>query len=314
MKKSMTAIALSLTMMGAAALPAFAASPARSADPAAEPLLIAQQMEKGSARYRLLADGKDLGVITAQTIPGTDGGQTVMLPLRAIAEKLGFTVEWKDGAAVLDSGSMHTSIVPGEDSFQVTTSIAGMVGMSAPFSLESAPYVDHSVIYVPLSLFVPLLGNDPAAVVLKGDTLSITTGAGTDPGDNAQIPDPFQDYTSLAEAVKAAGIDLSLRSLPAGYPDVSYSTIPGDLIQVVCLNGEDEICIRKGADEQDISGDYNDYAQSRTVDVGGRSVTLKGNDGTVSLAAWVQDGHFCSVMARPGVTEAQMTALVSAVR
>lgn len=122
MKKMLTAI-LSLALLGAMALPAFAAlaAPAPENDP--------------QPGYTLKIDGEDTGVRAC-----------VMVPLRPVAEKLGFTVTWNgDGTIFMDDGVMHTTVTIGKDLYQVTTSNPDLVGMSAPFSLGVPPPMSSRV-------------------------------------------------------------------------------------------------------------------------------------------------------------------------
>lgn len=107
------------------------------------------------------ADGQSTGVQAC-----------LMVPLRAVAEPLGFTVTWDDGGVLVDNGTLHTRVVIGQDRYTLTTSIDGLVGMSAPFSLGAPPYVANGVTYVPVALFDALLG-DGAVTVTDSGTVSI---------------------------------------------------------------------------------------------------------------------------------------------
>ena len=107
------------------------------------------------------ADGQSTGV-----------NACLMVPLRAVAEPLGFTVTWDDGGVLVDNGTLHTRVVIGQDRYTLTTSIDGLVDMSAPFSLGAPPYVANGVTYVPVALFDALLG-DGAVTVTDSGTVSI---------------------------------------------------------------------------------------------------------------------------------------------
>ena len=51
--------------------------------------------------------------------------------------------------------------------------------------------------YVPVDMFVPLFGNDPAVVKVSGDTIIIDPDAKTEDGDSSQIPNPLTVHNSL---------------------------------------------------------------------------------------------------------------------
>ncbi len=100
--------------------------------------------------YDLVIGGKDSGIKAA-----------VYVPVRTVAEALGYTVEWDavEKAVILDNGVMHTKFWVGVDSYQVTASGEETVGMSAPFTLGMPPVVAKGVSYVPVALFEALEGN-----------------------------------------------------------------------------------------------------------------------------------------------------------
>lgn len=75
------------------------------------------------------ADGQSTGV-----------NACLMVPLRAVAEPLGFTVTWDDGGVLVDNGTLHTRVVIGQDRYTLTTSRDGLVGMERPL-LPGCPAV-----------------------------------------------------------------------------------------------------------------------------------------------------------------------------
>ena len=49
----------------------------------------------------------------------------------------------------------------------------------------------------------------------------------------------------------------------------------GKMIQVMFLNGDDRLIIRKQAGDEDISGDYGEYSRIVKTDIDGRTVTSR---------------------------------------
>ena len=49
-------------------------------------------------------------------------------------------------------------------------------------------------------------------------------------GENTQIPNPWQDFESLEEAVKAVGFDFAVPDALTGCDKVAYQAIPDDRI------------------------------------------------------------------------------------
>lgn len=145
--KKIAALALSLTLTGVLLLSASAAG-------------------NTAGRLPIEVDGQ------ATAVEGC-----VMVPLRAMAEELGYTVQWEDGVIRVDTGAMHTDVMLGVDRYVLTTSNPDLVGMSAPFSLGCPSYAVDGTTYVPLSLFEALLGTGNGSVTLDGSHIAITTGA-----------------------------------------------------------------------------------------------------------------------------------------
>lgn len=232
------------------------------------------------------------GEATGITVEEQNGGYLV--PVRRLAEYLGYTVEWhpEDGTVTLDSGSMHATLTLGVNSYQAVTSLEGMVGMTAPFALAAAPYAVDGVTYAPLELFVVLMGNPEEAVTAADGGVELTT---QQPADGVQLPNPWQACASLAELEQAAGYPVPLPALPEGYTPALYQAIPGSLAEVRFTGGGDTLLYRVGPGGGDVSGDYNAYPDTWSVEAGGVSVTCKGADGTVSLALWERDGYSFSL-------------------
>lgn len=151
--KKFVALALSLVLAGSLSIAAMAAADTAPVNTAPE------------SSYSIVVDGNPV-----------EGEPVVMVPLRPVAEALGFTVTWEDGRVVADTGDVHTTVVAGVDSYVLTTSHEGMVGMSAPFSLGVAPYRQDGVTYVPVELFAALLGNREDAVTVEGNEILISSG------------------------------------------------------------------------------------------------------------------------------------------
>lgn len=296
MKKTIPAL-LSLIMACAMIAPVSAATDADILISEA-PMVISEQAEEAAGRYTIQINGSDFSVDAC-----------IMVPLRAVAEPLGFTVTWNDGTILVDNGVMHTTVTVGEDRYIVATSVEGVEGMSAPFSLGAAPYVTDGTAYVPLELFEALLGNRPGTITLDDNKIQVNTGA----GENVQIPNPFETCGSLAEAGALAGFDMEAPNSVQGLELAEARVIPGSMIELRYQSGEHEVCIRKAVGTGDISGDYSAYPDSRTIQADGLQATLKGADGKAYLATWTDGSFAFSVSASLGMDWTEMTALIQAV-
>lgn len=300
MKKTLS-LMMALAVAGTMAAPAMAAND--------EPMVIAPapNAQSQQAQMKFVIKGKTMPV---QTI--SMNGCT-MAPVRAIAEALGFKVTWNaDRSININNGKMQSDLHIGENRYFVYTAVDGMAGMSAPFELGSAPIIKNNTAYVPIDLFVPLFGNDPATVQVSGDTITIDPEAKTEDGDSTQIPNPLTGHESLAELAKAVGFDIKAPTVPAGYAAAAYIDISGELAEVFYENGSDTLLYRVSKGEGDNSGDYNTYSTNKTVNVNGVSVEMRGND-KVNVAVWSNGGFAHSVSSEQGIAEADVIAAVNSV-
>lgn len=136
----------------------------------------------------------------------------------------------------------------------------------------------------------------------------------SDEPDIIGMPNLFTDFNTLAEAEKQTGFYITLPDAIGSSNNKIYRAMNDEMLEVIYVNGEDETGrIRKARGSEDISGDYNEYAETETVSVGGIDVLLKGDAGLVKLAVWTNDGYAYSVSSEAGMTADEMMALVSAV-
>lgn len=298
MKKTISML-LALAVAGTMAAPAMAVND--------EPMVIAPapNTQSQQAQMKIVVKGKTMPVQTISV-----NGCT-MAPVRAICEALGFKVTWNaDRSININNGEMQSDLRIGDNSYVVYTAVEGMAGMSAPFSLGSAPIIKNNTAYVPIDLFVPLFGNDQATVKTSGDTITINPDAKTEDGDSSQIPNLLTAHDSLAELAKAVGFDIKALTVPAGYEADAYIDISGELAEVFYVKGDDTLVYRVSKGEGDNSGDYNTYSNKKTVDVNGVSVELRGND-KVNVATWSNGGFAYSVSAKQRISETEVAAVVS---
>lgn len=237
-----------------------------------------------------------------------NGEVLVLVPLRETAEQLGFKVSYNKGTILVDDGIMHTNLTIGENSYQVVTSNPDLVGMSAPFSLSSAPVMTNGKTYVPIELFVPLTGNDSSIIKTDGSTISISKKADTK-NEDVQIPNPLTEHETLADLAKTVGFDVTLPTLDKAYKETAFIDISGTIADVRFADDEDTITFRKAKGSDDISGDNKTYKENKTIAVKDVSVSVKGNDG-INTATWQKDGFTYSFSSDKAMTQ---DALVKAI-
>ena len=160
MKKLLTGM-LSLALLAATAVPALAADSRPLIAPAP-----AAAEETASTGYAIEIDGRDSGARAH-----------VLVPLRPLAEELGFTVTWDNGLVTVTAPERYAELTIGVDQYFAAPTQEGLAGASL-FSLGCAPVLMNDVTYVPLELFDALLGCQDGTVILKDGAIQIHTVPG----------------------------------------------------------------------------------------------------------------------------------------
>lgn len=130
-----------------------------------------------------------------------------------------------------------------------------------------------------------------------GDSLNAKNTEASD-STQASVANPYQEVSSLSDAASIAGFSLSVPEADSSYPKQVVNVVNQSMIQVdyTTSDGSDtEYTVRKAQGSNDISGDYNSYANSEQKTVNGATVTLKGNGDTWSVATWTSNGYTYAV-------------------
>lgn len=135
--------------------------------------------------------------------------------------------------------------------------------------------------------------------------------------DSTLEGNPYKEVPSLEAAYFITGFTLKAPEVKPPYTDVIYSVYINSVIEATYITEdsfESVYYIRKGKRDEAISGDYNDYANTRTEKVEGRVITLKGNDGKWSLATWSENGYYYALGAvKYPMTKEDILALIKEV-
>ena len=238
--------------------------------------------------------------------------ENTLVPLRAVAEKMGYSVAWDeaDEAVTVSDDEWKVVLNIGADSYYGVTKIKDAVGMTGPQSYGAAPRLIEDTTFVPAKMF-ELMGYTFSAV---GQYASFTK-AGADDSDAAQIPNPLVSYDSIDDAAKVLGFKPNTPSyIPAGFNCEDISTIGNELLQVIYTDKDgSRISYRTAKGDEDISGDYTTYSVNKEVNVNGMAVVLHGND-KIAGATWTNNGFSYAVLTDKEVDEADMIKFVSEIK
>ena len=135
-------------------------------------------------------------------------------------------------------------------------------------------------------------------------------------GEMDSIANPFISCETLEDAEKLAGFSFIIPKGVGAYTTQEIYAIENEMIEVLYLDEDDKegYRIRKGAGVESISGDYNVYENVIVVQKDGRSVTLKGNGDTISLAEWAEGDYAYSVNVDQAVfTEDEILTMIAGI-
>lgn len=235
----------------------------------------------------------------------------IMVPLRSVAESLGFKVSWngeKQGIT-LDDGEVNTTVYIGEDNYYMASSFA--IGMSAPTALGAAPVLKDDTTYVPGEMFDILCGAGTFSV--KDNEITFKKAGGK--SENTQIPNPVVEYKTVEDAEKAIDFKAPTpEKLPKGYELNSVSVISNEIFQIFYKNGENEILYRSAKGSEDISGDYNKYETVKKLKTDSLEITAKGNGEKINSATWT-NGSLChSLYSSEGISEKELSEIIKNIK
>ncbi|MBE7005156.1 MAG: hypothetical protein E7425_12940 [Ruminococcaceae bacterium] len=153
-----------------------------------------------------------------------------------------------------------------------------------------------------------------AAVVLLA-AVSLNPRTELDPSGvqgSVQIANGIVEYADAQELSDSLGFAMpELAELPFPVTETAYENYWGNLGQISYVGAAQRITVRMQPGGEDVSGDYNAYAEISTVAVNGRDVTLKGNNGAVSTAIWTSNGYSYAISADTAISAEAMTKLVA---
>jgi len=125
-----------------------------------------------------------------------------------------------------------------------------------------------------------------------------TEGVGEASGEKksvmTMIANPWLDSSTLSEAEKDAGFDITIPESFLDSKPESFRSMTDDMLEIIYRDTAslEVFRVRKSnAAGEDISGDYNSYDNERTVSIDGTEVTLKGTGDNVYVATWTKNGY-----------------------
>ena len=271
-----------------------------------EPMVIAPAPTSSSYSVVIENNTLDLGGETVYEL-----NKHMMVPLRTVAEKLGFKVKW-DGECQgisLDNGEVNTIVYIGQDNYYMESSTA--IGMSAPTALGVAPALKNGTTYVPADMFNILYCEDVVSV--KDNVITIKTDNDNNEEEIVGMPNPFVEYKTVDEAQKVLPFSAVVPSNVKGYELKNVSVMSNEMLQLIYKNGDKELMYRMEKGSDDISGDYNEYKDIKTVKVGDVEVKVRKSEETMSTI-WTNGDLTFSLYSNGNLTKKDITDIIPSIK
>lgn len=155
---------------------------------------------------------------------------------------------------------------------------------------------------------VLLVGMFYARSLIPGETVDPM------PSDRVMVGNGIVDVADADALTEAVGFPVKeLTALPFQADEVTYVSFWKELAQVKYTGEEQNVTFRQSQGDGDNSGDYNVYAETEVKEIGGMSVTLKGDGQTYSLATWSDGTYAYSIGAQPGFTTPEWETVLAGI-
>lgn len=270
-KNSISLLALSVALTGGAAYAATDSVP-----------VTAQAVSPSVSGISISVNGKAVAAGGYQKA----GGKEPMLPLRAIAEALGFTLTWKqdDLSVDLSKDAIWTNVKTGEDRYAFNKMYK---------SLGTAPELTDNTMYVPASFFKEILR---ASVQAEGGSVSISSEQQQQKHATAQgvitaIREANGHQAVQMNGVGTDGLVLNVskdtvyqdaQGTPLAFADLTLGMkveVEHSLAATLSLPPQTptyKITVLDKSDKQDVIGTAGTIEETRSDDKGTTSLRIKG--------------------------------------
>jgi hypothetical protein len=169
---------------------------------------------------------------------------------------------------------------------------------------------------IPFSVIKGFVAAAACLLIVLTGTLMLSDFLNRDqaqPGPDTLIPNPVTAAASADELSGLVGFEVTdLADLPFEPDSIDYSAI-ADLAQIQYRTGDQTVVYRKGIGNEDVSGDFNSYEQTETVDVNGVEIKISGSNEVCNLATWTNDGFSYSISFSEGIKNTDLLEIIAGV-
>lgn len=132
--------------------------------------------------------------------------------------------------------------------------------------------------------------------------------------NQSSIANPWIEVNSIDEAIEEAGFNDF--EVPESIKDkeISYIAVLENDEPIIEVIYGDDITVRKGLGDSDISGDYNEYSIKEIHDGENISFNTKGNNELINNVTWINDNYSYSIFTNNGLNIETVNNLVNIIK
>ena len=127
------------------------------------------------------------------------------------------------------------------------------------------------------------------------------------------VPD-IVEYSSKSDLSSSVGFEVKdIKNIPFDVEEIQYISYWKDLAQIIYVGKYNSITFRMSKGNEEVSGDYNEYEETKTYTLDSNSITLKGSKGLYNLAIWKDDNFSYSLQLDVAMSEEDLSYIIESI-
>lgn len=135
-------------------------------------------------------------------------------------------------------------------------------------------------------------------------------------GENTvQVTSDIVEYSSKSDLSLSVGFEVKeIKNVPFDVEKIQYISYWKDLAQIIYSGKDNSITFKMSQGNEDISGDYNEYEETKTYAVDSNSIILKGSNGLYNLAVWKDDKFSYALQLDMAMSEKDLSSIIESIK
>lgn len=127
------------------------------------------------------------------------------------------------------------------------------------------------------------------------------------------VPD-IVEYSSKSDLSSSVGFEVKdIKNIPFDVEEIQYISHWKDLAQIIYVGKDNSITFRMSKGNEEVSGDYNEYEETKTYTLDSNSITLKGSKGLYNLAIWKDDNFSYLLQLDVAMSEEDLSYIIESI-